>query len=198
MQIVVMGSKGGCGKTTISVQMALNLDTLLVDIDPYGDGTLEEIYGTDRVLTLGLESSIPVIEEGDVIFDFGGFEDSRIPTACLNANLVIIPLIPTLYNMKATIRAYKIAKESGKPILFIINRVLNDSDAEQALNYLKENIKDEINYFIVPDTRALQTAENEGISIIELANSKPFLKHTYKKICAVMSELTDVIRDYEK
>ena len=49
---------------------------------------------------------------------------------------------------------------------------------------------------LVPHTRALQTSENEGLSIIELANSSGLKRHTYRKISKTMTDLMEVIKEY--
>ena len=88
------------------------------------------------------------------------------------------------------------AKEQNLPILFIVNAVLKEQDAVDAIEYLKETTKDDIEYFMLPHTRALQTSENEGQSIIELANSSGLRRHTYRKISSTMSELMKLIKTY--
>jgi chromosome partitioning protein len=196
MEIVVFNVKGGAGKTMLTRELSLYFDTLIMDLDPYGYGLTEEIFGSDRVVTLGLEDDIPTVEEGDVVYDFGGFHDSRLSTASSNADLIIIPLIPTIVNMKGAIESYNIVREFEKPILFVINSVYNDSDRDQALEFIQENIKEDIDYFTIPNTRALQTAENEGMSIIEFANTNNFKKHTYKKITTVMLSFMEKIKEY--
>ena len=70
--------------------------------------------------------------------------------------------------------------------MFVANAVLNEKDVIESIDFLKENINEEIDYFTIPHTRALQTVENEGVSIIKYAQSSGLRKHTYKKISNVM------------
>lgn len=197
MEIVVANVKGGAGKTMITRELSLNLDSLIVDCDPYGYGLLEELFGEERVLTLGLEDEIPQFEGGDVVYDFGGFADNRILEASKNANLIIIPFIPTLVNMKGAVATYNMLSETQTPILFVVNSVVKEADKLQALDYIRENIQEDISYFAIPHTTALQTAENEATTILDFANSTPFRKHTYKKITSVMSAFLELIKEYK-
>ena len=145
---------------------------------------------------VGLNEDIPVIEDGDVVYDFGGFDDARLDSVALNADLIIIPFNPTINSLGTTLESYNRAKELNLPILFIANAVIKEQDALDAIEYLNETTGDEIEYFIAPQTRALQTAENEGQSIIELANSSGLKRHTYKKISYTMKKLMALIEKY--
>ncbi len=49
---------------------------------------------------------------------------------------------------------------------------------------------------MIPHTRALQTVENEGVSIIEFAQSSGLRKHTYKKISTIMQNLASKVDEY--
>ena len=80
--------------------------------------------------------------------------------------------------------------------MFIVNAYVNQNDVDDAIAFLSENTQDDIEYFCIPHTRALQTAENEGVSIIEFANSSGLKKHTYKKISTIINNLMSKIKEY--
>lgn len=194
MQIIIYNQKGGVGKSMIATQLALYFDTTIVELDPYG--MLSDTLGEDIVYKVGLDENVPNIKEGDVIFDFGGFDDLRLDEVSKNADLIIIPFNPTINSLGTTLKSYQRVKEQNTPILFIVNAVLNDKDVDESINFIKENTKDEIDYFVIPHTRALQTVENEGVSIIEFANTSGLRKHTYRKISSTMKNLISTVEDY--
>ena len=194
MQIIIFNEKGGVGKSMLATQIALHFDATILELDPYG--VLSQTLDSDRVYKIGLNDSIPEITAGDVVFDFGGFDDKRLDIVSKTADLIIIPFNPTINALGTTLESYKRAKEQNLPILFIVNAVLKEQDAVDAIEYLKETTKDDIEYFMLPHTRALQTSENEGQSIIELANSSGLRRHTYRKISSTMSELMKLIKTY--
>lgn len=194
MQIIIFNQKGGVGKSMLATQIALHYDTSIIELDPYG--VLEQTLDDDRVLKLGLDDKIPQINGGDIIYDFGGFDDARLDIASKTSDLIIIPFNPTINALGTTLQSYQRAKQQNIPILFIANAVIKEQDAIDAIDFIKENTADDIDYFIIPHTRALQTSENEGQSIIELANSTGLKRHTYKKISAIMNELMDTIKEY--
>jgi chromosome partitioning protein len=194
MQIIIFNQKGGVGKSMLATQIALHFDTSIIELDPYG--VLSQTLDDDRVLKLELNDNIPKIDNGDIIYDFGGFDDSRLDVASKTADLIIIPFNPTINALGTTLQSYQRAKQQNLPILFVANAVIKEQDALDAIEFIKENTTDDIEYFIIPHTRALQTSENEGQSIIELANSSGLKRHTYKKISGVMSNLMTTIKEY--
>jgi len=194
MQLIVYNHKGGTGKTTYATQIAIYFDATIIELDPYG--VLTKTLDEDRVYNVGLDDDVPEVSDGDVVYDFGGFDDARLDIVSKNADLIIIPFNPTIHALGTTLESYKRAKEQNLPILFIANAVVKDQDVEDAVEYIKEATKDDIEYFVVPHTRALQTSENEGLSIIELANSSGLKRHTYRKISKTMTDLMEVIKEY--
>jgi chromosome partitioning protein len=193
MQLIIYNQKGGVGKSMLATQISLYFDTTIIELDPYGmlTKTLD-----DRVIKIALDEQAPEITSGDVIYDFGGFDDIRLDTIAKNANLIILPFNPTINSLGTTLESYNRVKDLGLPILFIVNGYIKESDIEDAISFLLEHTQEEIEYFSIPHTRALQTAENEALSIIELANSGGLKQHTYKKISTLMQELMKKIEEY--
>ena len=193
MQIIIYNQKGGVGKSMLATQIALHFDTSIIELDPYGmlAKTLD-----DRVISVGLDKEVPSIQSGDVVYDFGGFDDIRLNQVAKNADLIILPFNPTINALGTTILSYNRVKELNIPILFVANAYIKDSDVVDAIDFICENTNEEIEYFSIPHTRALQSAENEGIDIIELANGGGLKKYTYKKISSIMQELMRKIEEY--
>ena len=194
MQIIIYNQKGGVGKSMIATQLALHFDTTIIELDPYG--MLSDTLGDEIVYKVELNEEVPKITQGDVIYDFGGFDDIRLDEISKNTNLIIIPFNPTINSLGTTLKSYQRVKELEIPVLFVANAVLNEKDVNESIDFLKENTKDEIEYFVIPHTRALQTVENEGVSIIKFAQSSGLRKHTYKKISNIMQGFVSKVDEY--
>jgi len=195
MQIIIFNQKGGVGKSMLATQIALYFDTTILELDPYG--VLSQTLGEDFVYKVGLNEHLPEVVDGDVVYDFGGFDDKRVDTAAKNADLIIIPFNPTINSLGTTLESYQRVVKLGVPILFVINAVIKEQDALDAMEYLKETLQEsDLDFFTLPHTRALQTSENEGQSIISLAKSSGLRRHTYRKISATMQELMHHIKSY--
>ncbi len=177
----------------LATQIALHFDTSIVELDPYG--MLSQTLG-NRVVSVGLDTEVPHIKSGDVIYDFGGFDDIRLNQVAKDADLIIIPFNPTINALGTTILSYDRVKSLETPVLFVVNAYIKESDVDDAVDFICENINSEIDYICIPHTRALQSAENEGVSIIELAHGGGLKKYTYKKISSVMQSLMKKIEEY--
>jgi len=194
MQVIIFNQKGGVGKSMLATQIALYFEAAIVELDPYG--VLSQTLDRHKVYKISLHDEIPEIPEKNVVYDFGGFDDARLDKVSKSADLIIIPFNPTINALGTTLKSYKRAVEQELPILFVVNAVVKEQDALDAIEFLKEQTQDDIEYFILPHTRALQTSENEGQSIIELANSTGLRRHTYRKISATMDSLMTTIKEY--
>jgi len=191
MKITIFNQKGGVGKTMLATQIALYFDLKIIELDPYG--ILKSLM-QDRVLKFGLRDKIDENLD-NVVFDFGGFDDLRLSQVAKQSNLVIIPFNPTLISLGGTLKSYYKVRDLNENILFIANGYLKEQDVKDAVEFLEENIKEHIDYFSIPYTRAVQTAENEIVSIIDLPKQGGLKRHTYSKIARIFENLMEVIKD---
>ncbi len=185
MKITIFNQKGGVGKTMLATQIALYFNLKIIELDPYG--ILKQLM-PDRVIKLGLRDNINN-NLNNVVFDFGGFDDLRLEQAAKQSNLVIIPFNPTLISLGGTLKSYFKIKDFNENILFVANGYIKEQDVKDAVEFLEENIKEPIDYFAIPYTRAIQTAENEIISVIDLPKQGGLKKHTYSKIAKTFKDL---------
>lgn len=190
MKITIFNQKGGVGKTMLATQIALYFDLKIVELDPYG--ILKSLM-PDRVIKLGLRDEIDE-NLNNVVFDFGGFDDLRLEQVAKQSDLVIIPFNPTLVSLGGTLKSYLKVKDLNYNILFIANGYIKEQDVKDAIEFLEEHIKEPIEYFAIPFTRAMQTAENEVVLIIDLPKQGGFKRHTYSKIAGVFENLMKIIK----
>jgi cellulose biosynthesis protein BcsQ len=191
MKITIFNQKGGVGKTMLATQIALYFDLKIVELDPYG--ILNQLL-PDRVIKLGLRDHINENLD-NVVYDFGGFDDLRLGQVAKQSDLVIIPFNPTLVSLGGTLKSYLNVKNYNDNILFVANGYLKEQDVKDAIEFLEENIKEPIDYFAIPYTRAVQTAKNEIVSIIELPKAGGLKRHTYSKIARIFKELMEIIKN---
>jgi len=191
MKITIFNQKGGVGKTMLATQIALYFDLKIIELDPYG--ILKSLM-QDRVLKFGLRDKIDENLD-NVVFDFGGFDDLRLSQVAKQSDLVIIPFNPTLISLGGTLKSYYKVRDLNENILFIANGYLKEQDVKDAVEFLEENIKEHIDYFSIPYTRAVQTAENEIVSIIDLPKQGGLKKHTYSRIARIFENLMEVIKN---
>lgn len=144
--IAVLNQKGGCGKTTIAINLTHSLQnqgykTLLVDSDPQGsardwnaenDGKIIPVIGLDRI---SLANDIEAIKNGyDFIIIDGAPSIAKLAAAAVKiADFILIPVQPSPYDIWATADLVDIIKArqevtDGKPIAaFIVSRAIKNT-----------------------------------------------------------------------
>jgi len=144
--IAVLNQKGGCGKTTIAINLTHSLQnqgykTLLVDSDPQGsardwnaenDGKIIPVIGLDRV---SLANDIEAIKNGyDFIVIDGAPSIAKLAAAAVKiADFILIPVQPSPWDIWATADLVEIIKArqeitEGKPIAaFIVSRAIKNT-----------------------------------------------------------------------
>lgn len=194
-RITIVNFKGGVGKSMIAHQLITGYDFYGIEIDPYG--SLAERL-EDRVAKIDLNEKLPDISEleENIIFDFGGFDDSKIDEAISLSNLIIIPYTPTLESIQTTFDTIHRVKNSDKPILFVANMYQKDDDIAQSREVILEALGFEAEIFPLPLSVGLQTAIAENKSIKELASLPGIRAYAYKKAAEHIQKLYDIINVY--
>jgi chromosome partitioning protein len=182
--IVVINPKGGCGKSTIAMNLAgffacWGVSVGLVDLDPQEsclDWLRVRPQNRPRIegwrntsVTQDLERKIDyqIIDVPSSCFD------SRIQDMLLKADTVIIPLLPSINDFRATrkflseLEVLQSRLSNKTSIGFIANRIKNNT---KSFIYLKEFVRQtQIScHGILRDTQNYIRAAEGGLSIFEL------------------------------
>ena len=134
MIITVYNFKGGVGKTSIALNIALSLDMGIITNDIYSP--IENILPEKQFIKLEKDMPIPDIPEGmNIIFDLGGYVDQRAIEAIKQSDKVLIPVTNDLINLQVTINAIDEIREFNENLLIIANRTVKDdfSDISQGI-----------------------------------------------------------------
>lgn len=135
--ICVTNKKGGCGKTTLSLHIACQLDskgyyTGLMDLDPHGNLTswfnLRESSDPDllQIPLSQLAGAIPQLDAAGVeflIIDTPGFEHHDFKAVFEMADVLLIPSKASFFDLWATAESLNDLKQVDTPKLFVLNEV---------------------------------------------------------------------------
>ena len=189
MKITIFNLKGGQGKTTISLALALNYGFLVITNDEYSP--IDKVLPTSDVKHLEQAEKLPAVpDEFNLIYDFGGYPDERLLDAVALSDWVIIPIIyDSFLDMQTAIKTIKEIELYNKNIIIVINRT-HKGVFEKAKAVLDGFVKYPM--FEVKQSTAFIKMVDTGKSIPELMAHNVLLKYHYK----APAEQIEAIKSY--
>lgn len=206
MIISVLNTKGGCGKTTLSVQLALTRAYLghnvwLVDGDRQGTATqaiaqriaaerLPAIavsqYPDGKMLRAQVQQQRHSFE--DILIDAGGRDSTALRAALMVSDVVLVPFAPRSYDLWGAADMAELANEAlsvrdNLAIYAVLNqadpRGNDNAEAAEALAKLAPLV-----YLDSPVGRrkCLAEASAEGMSILEFPCATPEARHEIRRL----------------
>lgn len=139
--IAIAQQKGGAGKTTLAIQLAIawrsrGKRVLLLDIDPQGSLSAwaelrRRVLGQDDELTvsplsgwrLGNTLSAAKSDVDYVLVDTPPHAETDTKAAIRHADLVLLPIQPTMLDLWATAPTLELAEAEKTKALLVLNRV---------------------------------------------------------------------------
>ncbi len=135
--IAVISQKGGAGKTTLAINLAVAAETLghsavIIDLDPQSSAkSWHDIRGSDNPVVISAQASrLPnMIETARkhgaslVIIDTAPHSETAALESARAANVILIPCRPSLLDLRAINTSSDLAALSKKPALAVLNAV---------------------------------------------------------------------------
>lgn len=188
-RITLWSVKGGVGKTSIALNIALSLDCGIITNERYT--LLDKVLEKDKFLKLSLDQNVPQIScDHSIIFDMGGYLDKRVKQAVQQSDYVIIPTTSDKLDMQGTISTIGEVKTINNNIIIIVNKIEKDSEFEE----VKKVINQIEGYPIFPikKSRMLKNIIDEKKSIQEIKKEGGLKGYIVK----ALSEQLDTINNF--
>jgi MinD superfamily P-loop ATPase len=194
MKVAMFNLKGGQGKSSIALNLALTMNANIISNDLITQ--LEDVMPEDNFLNVGKYDNFPdITEELDIIYDLGGWVDSRILKVIKNVNLVIVPMINSNMSNKTSLNSLNQIKNYNKNILIIANKTKkNDFEiiSELVNNHFPEN-----NFPILElkETTAFERILQNKQSIEKITENDKLLKFCYNKILEQFRKIIEYVKN---
>ncbi|EAI4450167.1 AAA family ATPase [Campylobacter sp. CNRCH_2016_3089] len=189
MVISIINEKGGSGKTTLAVNLSARLaedgdNVLLIDADPQkstevfsdmrSQSKLEPLFSSVSKTGISLGDEIKRMKNSfdSIIVDTGGRDSKEMRKAILSSNIIIIPTIPSQYDVNVLDHMLNIYQEvtefnSELLALILVNRVSPNPFLAKELN----NLKDYIN----------EAKKDKGLEKVIMLESVIYERQAYRK-----------------
>ena len=192
-KITVYSLKGGQGKTSVSVNLALEEDYGIITNDYYSP--IELVLPEERYLKLRPEDDLPSAEDlngARIIFDCGGYLDSRVIPALEMSSWVIIPIAEydTLCG-KGLIDTIREVSPYNNNIIILLNKVGGDM-----VGAIKKEL--ERNQYLYPifeikPSKVMQQIFTKRKSISEITKEEILNKRQFQLVEAQFQKLINFL-----
>lgn len=191
MELVVWNLKGGQGKTVLSVSLAMLYDFYVVTNDVHSP--IDDVLPEGKALRLNNTESLPKIPDSiNLIYDFGGYPDSRVIDAAKQADYVVIPIIyESPLEMQVTINAIGEIEEYNNNIIIIANKC-QKGDFARVHKVLKEFYDYPI--LEIKKSTAFAKAIEQKMSLQKIMESNKLLAYHYAKPLEQIKKIMEIIK----
>lgn len=194
MKIVMFNLKGGQGKSSIALNLALTLKMNVISNDAITQ--IEDILPEDNFINVGKNEEFPNIEEKglDIIYDLGGWLDNRIVKIVEKADLIIVPMINAIMNNKTSLNSIEQIKKINSKILIIANKTKKDDYAIICELIHKYFPNDNFKILELKDTTAFEKILEKEKSIEEIVENDKLLRFSYHKVVEQFNDIINYIK----
>jgi chromosome partitioning protein len=135
--IAVISQKGGAGKTTLAVHLAVEaensgISTAIIDLDPqasataWGDSRDQESPAVVSAQASRLRSVLDAAQGGGAglaVIDTAPHSESVALAAARQADLILIPCRPAILDLRAISQSVELARIAAKPAAVVLSAV---------------------------------------------------------------------------
>ena len=158
---------------------------------------LEAVLPSNNFIKLGADQDVPQLpQEIDVIFDFGGYVDSRVISALEDSQAVIIPTTANFIDLQVTLNAIKEIERFNSNIIIVANRTTkkrNEDDYKTVQSAISKFFKYPV--IEIKELKALPNLFSEKISISKMVAQGGLKAYNFKKIANQFNTLINIIKD---
>jgi MinD superfamily P-loop ATPase len=194
MIIIVENPKGGQGKTTTSLALALEMDYGIITNDLYSP--VHQALPQGRCVKLKKNATLEKLRENrnrKAILDFGGYADRRMVEATLLADAVVVPVINAYADLQVAVKALRDLARYTKKILVVVNRA-KPGDVE-AVRTIIHATAGKFPILPLKTSKALARMHLHPTPVSQLVAESPLNAHIYGELHRQIQDIIRAITD---
>ncbi len=193
MKILIYNIKGGQGKTSLALNLALTLDYGVITNELYSP--IETVLPENSFVKIDKSEKLPPVEnDWDIIYDFGGYLDLRVIDALEMCDCVIVPVVNEFLDVHTTVNFIHELKEYNPNIIIVANKT-EKGDFDNICKIMKIH-HPQHPVLEIKKSRALPNILNEKISIRDMVKQGGLKKYNYSSINDQFTALIKEIKQH--
>lgn len=192
MKITVMNFKGGVGKTSFALNIALMRGCAIVTNDVFSP--LERVMSPKKILKLFPTNEIPKFPKKlDLVFDLGGHIDPRTIDALKQSDVVVIPVFGDYLSTQTSLECISEVLPLHSNIIVVANRA-EPGDYDK-LKILVDKFYPGLPVFPLNKSKAFENVFKKRRSLKDMAESGGLEGYSYR---TVFLQFLEIVKHIEK
>lgn len=168
MKLAIISRKGGSGKTTLAINLAVATDWPVIDLDPQASAFIwcQRRQHPSPTVTIANAVSLPTVIESNFVIDTPPHQDSLALAAARAADACLMPLRPTQHDLDQLQAGADIAAMASKPLAIVLSQVHPTATHTDLIGEL-ENLGLTVCPVLIRTRADYQAAFGEGLGVTE-------------------------------